>query len=135
MRAGYEVEIATSDYRCGGCGADVDQGEEYGKPGSSSAIQVICMGCIEVFEEEPEQCNHGVQILSSQCQTCGCHYDYCERLRYATGGGHIVICNQQTGTSQWYGEDNGVILTLALHNGWSVTCRDEHCGCHANEVA
>ena len=109
MRAGYEVEIATSDYRCGGCGADVDQGEEYGKPGPSSAIQVICMGCIEVFEEEPEQCNHGVQILSSQCQNCGCHYDYCER------------CNEQTGTSQWHGEDK--------------TCRNGHCGCHANEVA
>ena len=109
MRAGYEVEIATSDYRCGGCGADVDQGEEYGKPGPSSAIQVICMGCIEVFEEEPERCNHGVQILSSQCQNCGCHYDYCER------------CNEQTGTPQWHGEDK--------------TCRNGHCGCHANEVA
>ena len=71
MRAGYEVKIATGDYRCGGCGADVDQGEEYGKPGPSSAIQVICMGCIEVFDWL-------LSILSSQCQNCGCHYDYCE---------------------------------------------------------
>ena len=51
-RAGYEMAIATDDHRCGGCGNAVSQGEEYGKPGPSSEIQVVCIPCIEIFEEE-----------------------------------------------------------------------------------
>jgi hypothetical protein len=48
-RAGYDMRIATVDSRCGGCGADISQGAEYGY--DPIAMQ-ICEGCIQVFEEE-----------------------------------------------------------------------------------
>ena len=53
-RAGYAMRIAEDAHRCGGCGNDVSQGEEYGHPGPTSEIQVICLGCIEAILEEEE---------------------------------------------------------------------------------
>lgn len=47
-RAGYDIRIATSDSRCGGCGGNIADGAPYGY--DAIAMQ-ICEGCIEVFEE------------------------------------------------------------------------------------
>ena len=107
-RAGYEMRIATNSQvtgpasKCGGCGAEIPHGEEYGY---DPIAMMICCECIEVFENEP--CAHSAQILTSPCQNCGCHYDYCER------------CNQQIGCSQW--------------NGADTVCQDGYCSCHLNE--
>ena len=102
QRAGFEMRTAANSHRCGGCGAGISQGEEYGY---DPIAMMICAGCIEVFENEP--CAHSAQILTNQCQNCGCHYNYCEH------------CNQQIGYSQWNGDDK--------------ECRDECCGCHEYE--
>jgi hypothetical protein len=55
VRAGYEIEAATWQQRCGECGAEVRAGEECGNGFVVRlASQVICIGCLEVFEEEEE---------------------------------------------------------------------------------
>ena len=47
-RAGYPMHITDYGVHCGGCGADIDPGNEHGYSGG----MCICVGCIEVFEEE-----------------------------------------------------------------------------------
>ena len=105
QRAGYEMRIAANSARCGGCGAEISQGAEYGY---DPTAMMICVGCIEVFESEP--CAHSDLLLTNQCQNCGCHYDYCGR------------CNQQIGGSQWSGGESN-----------NIECQDGYCGCHQNE--
>ena len=58
-RAGYDMRIATVDSRCGGCGADISQGAEYGY---DSIAMKICEGCIEVFEDEEKERSYEVEI-------------------------------------------------------------------------
>ena len=48
-RAGFPMYTTVfSGVHCGGCGADIDPGNEHGYSGG----MCICVGCIEVFEEE-----------------------------------------------------------------------------------
>ena len=49
LRAGYEMRVAGANCRCGGCGADIWEGDSYG--GDTSSME-ICEGCIEIFEAE-----------------------------------------------------------------------------------
>jgi len=56
-RAGYEMRTGTGPAsKCGGCGAEIPPGEEYGY---DPIAMMICCGCIEVFESEP--CGHSAQ--------------------------------------------------------------------------
>ena len=53
-RAGYEIlTLATGPASmCGGCGAEILHGEEYGH---NTTGMMICSECIEVFEQEATQ--------------------------------------------------------------------------------
>ena len=50
-RAGYEILTLVTGpaSKCGGCGAEILHGEEYGH---NTTGMMICAGCIEVFEQE-----------------------------------------------------------------------------------
>ena len=52
---GYEARIAKHDMRCGGCGNGVDTGDKYGAAEIIVAIAVLCMDCIEFFDDEEDE--------------------------------------------------------------------------------
>ena len=55
MVDGYEARIANHAMRCGGCGNGVDTGDEYGAAEIIVAIAVLCMDCIEFFDDEEDE--------------------------------------------------------------------------------
>jgi len=80
-RAGYEIRTLEPGpaSRCGGCGAEILPGEEYGYMVTTGMM--ICSECIEVFEQSA----HGIQqeateeyelsiVASGYDVSCGCGY-------------------------------------------------------------
>lgn len=58
-RAGFPMHTTVfSGAYCGGCGADIDPGDEHGYSGG----MCICVGCIEVFEEEDAATNDAAML-------------------------------------------------------------------------
>ena len=83
LRAGYEMRVAGADYRCGGCGADIEEGDSYGYDASS---MLICEGCIEVIE--------------CRCGGCGADINFGGVSFEATGEVRLVELGE------WYTNDD-----------------------------